>query len=232
MPEADDLQRLRWEYSDRGRRLAGSDVYSPFNPANLFIVQQRQREVLKLLRRQGFFPLTGRNILELGCGEGGVLLEYLSYGAEPSHLHGVELLPDRVQTAHQLLPHLPLVCGDGQRLPYLAEVFDLVLQYTVFTSVLDSQVKSHLAQEMVRVLKPGGMVVWYDFWLNPANRQTRGIRLLEIRRLFPNCEYHVQRITLAPPLTRRLVRISWFACAILETMRLFNSHYLVGIIKK
>jgi hypothetical protein len=36
-------------------------------------------------------------------------------------------------------------------------------------------------------------------WLNPTNPQTRGIRPAEIRRLFPDCKYHFERITLTPP---------------------------------
>ena len=38
-----DLERLRAEYADRDRRFADSDRYSLSNPANLFLVQQRQR---------------------------------------------------------------------------------------------------------------------------------------------------------------------------------------------
>ena len=41
MPEIKDLHRLRNEYEDRARRLAGSDIYSWFNPANLFIQRTR-----------------------------------------------------------------------------------------------------------------------------------------------------------------------------------------------
>ena len=54
MKPLDDIARLRNEYEDRKRRFAESDVYSLFNPANLFIVQQRQREILARLgfRRQ------------------------------------------------------------------------------------------------------------------------------------------------------------------------------------
>jgi hypothetical protein len=125
---------------------------------------------------------------------------------------------------------LPLTCSDGQRLPYRSGVFDLVLQYTVFTSVLDDQVRTNLANEMLRVLrKPGGLILWYDFWTNPTNRQTRGIRPAEIRRLFPGCRYDFQRITLAPPIARRLVPHSWLLGVMLEQLSVFNTHYLVAI---
>lgn len=226
---SNDLTRLRQEYAEREHRLAGSDLYSAFNPANLFMIQQRQRVTLALLRRHGFWPLTDKSILELGCGRGGVLLEYLGYGASPEWLHGTDLLTDRLKDAHAKLPHLLLTNADGQSLPYRAAVFDLVLQYTVFSSILDDGIKANLAREMLRVLKPGGMILWYDFWLNPTNAQTRGIRPTEIRRLFQGCRFKFYCITLAPPIARLLVPISWILAYSLEKMRMLNSHYLVVI---
>jgi ubiquinone/menaquinone biosynthesis C-methylase UbiE len=226
----DDLARLRLEYADREQRLAGSDIYSLFNPATLFIWQGRQRAVLSALRRHDCEALSDHRILELGCGRGGVLLEYLNYGAIPGRLHGTDLLPDRVIDARRALPQVAVTNADGQHLPYVANQFDIVLQYTVFSSILDDSVKQRLAQEMLRVLrKPRGLILWYDFWLNPTNRQTRGIRPAEIRRLFPNCRCEFQRITLAPPITRRLIKASWLACYLLEKVRAFNSHYLAAI---
>ena len=82
---------------------------------------------------------------------------------------------------------------------------------------------------MMRVVKAGGLILSYDFWLNPTNPQTRGIRPSEIRRLFPGCRFEFQRITLAPPIARRSVPISWLLSAFLEKLSLFNSHYLVAI---
>ena len=231
MSEPDDLTRLRQEYAARQRRLAESDRYSVFNPAHLFMIQQRQRIALQLLRQLGFDHLNDKCILEVGCGQGGVLLEYLAYGPSPAHLHGTDLLPDRLEEAHRRLPHLPLTCADGQRLPYTTRAFDLVLQYTVVSSILDHKSKSNLASEMLRVLKPGGLILWYDFWINPTNPQTRGIRLGEIKALFPSCCYYVRRVTLAPPITRCVVPISWLAGYLLEALPFLRTHYLVGIRK-
>ena len=228
-PSSVDVTRLRTEYANRRRRLAGSDLYSPFNRANLFALQQRQRNTLALLRSHGFYPLQGRHIFELGCGSGGVLLESLTSGATPFQLHGTDLLLDRVAEAHTRLPCLPLTCADGQYLPYPSNSFDLVLQYTAFSSILNDGVKSNLAREILRVLRPKGMILWYDFWLNPTNPQTVGVRPKEIRALFPSCTFDFLRITLAPPIARRLVPISWLLSAFLEKLTIFNTHYLVAI---
>lgn len=229
MPEHPDLVRLKKEYTERARRPDAAGRYSLFNPAHLFLIQQRQRDVLKSLRRGGFYPLARWRILELGCGSGGVLLETLSYGATVGKLHGAELRFDSARTARQVLPGTPLVCADGQNLPYTAQSFDLTMQFTVFSSILDYAVKQSLAREMQRVTRPGGMILWYDFWLNPTNPQTSGIRPAEIRQLFPGCRFQFKRITLAPPLARRLAPISWGLALALEGLRIFNTHYLVEI---
>jgi SAM-dependent methyltransferase len=226
----DDLDRLRTEYAAREERLAGSDIYSPFNPASLFMVQQRQRAELSLLRRYGFNRLENRRILEVGCGRGRVLQNYTVYGAKPENLHGTDLLLDRLQDAHELLPRISLSCTDGRRLPYADESFDLILQYTVFSSILDDSIKRKLATEMIRILrKRVGMILWYDFWLNPTNKQTRGIRRAEIEHLFPGCRFEFLRITLAPPISRALVPVSLFLADLIERLKLLNSHYLVAI---
>jgi hypothetical protein len=82
---------------------------------------------------------------------------------------------------------------------------------------------------MLRVLKPGGSILWYDFWLNPANKRTRGIRPGEIRGLFPGCRFKFRRITLAPPLGRFLGSVSSGLTLLLEELRILNTHYLVMI---
>jgi ubiquinone/menaquinone biosynthesis C-methylase UbiE len=225
----DDIHRLRREYEDRKVRLAGSDLYSWSNPANLFMIHGRQRAVLSALKRHGFVDLTQRRILEMGCGSGGVLREYLAFGAATCNLFGVDLLPDRLAQAHHWHSGLNLANADGQSLPFPSQAFDLVLQYTALSSILDPDLRQRICAEMQRVLEPNGLILSYDFWLNPTNPQTYGIRPAEIRRLFPDCRYEFHRITLAPPITRRLVRLSWGLCRFLEGLKVFNTHYLVCI---
>jgi ubiquinone/menaquinone biosynthesis C-methylase UbiE len=232
VPETNDIIRLRKEYEDRAERLVGTNRYSYFNPSHLFMLQSRQRAVLQVLSKHNHAPLDNLSIIEIGCGGGGVLTEYLTWGASPTCLHGVDLLLDRLQHAHTIMQSVSLSCANGEYLPYQTASFDLALQYTAFSSILDDQVKKHLADEMLRVLKPGGMILWYDFWLNPTNRQTKGIRPVEIMQLFPNCRYDFQKITLAPPIARRIVPFSWGIAHFFESLKIFNTHYLAVIRSK
>lgn len=82
-----------------------------------------------------------------------------------------------------------------------------------------------------RLARPNALILWYDFWLNPTNQQTRGLRPAEIRQLFPNCAIQFHKITLAPPLARRVVPIYWGLAFFLESLGIFNTHYLAVIRK-
>ena len=101
-----DLDRLRIEYANREHRFSGSDLYSTFNPGYLFAMQQRRRAILKLLARHNFSSLSNKRVLQVGCGGGGVLLEFLGDGASPAQLSGVDLLRPRLLEAGQKLPEI------------------------------------------------------------------------------------------------------------------------------
>ena len=124
------------------------------------------------------------------------------------------------------------ICGDASKLPYEDESMDIVMQYTVFTSILESKMKRDIAREMLRVLKRDGMILWYDFHANnPANPNVRGVKKNEIYELFENCRIYLKRITLAPPVARAIAPFSIILCQILEKIPLLCTHYL-GIIRK
>lgn len=221
--------RIRSAYARRQEHAR----YSWFSPGHLFIAQERERRCLALLKRHGFADLPTKHILEVGCGTGGWLREFIKWGARPEHITGIDLLADRVAEAQHLCPAaVQIHCGSATQLPFPDATFDLVLQSTVFTSVLDPSVKHQIASEMLRVLKGDGLIVWYDFHVNnPRNPDVRGVKKEEIRRLFPACQIHLSRITLAPPLVRLLAPYSWLACYCLSKIPWLCTHYL-GVIRK
>ena len=167
----------------------------------------------------------------MGCGSGGVLTRLVELGADPANLIGVDLLPDWLGSAKANLPKSAFVTTNGQYLPFPEESFDLVLQFTAFSSVLDKQTKRMMADEIVRVLKPGQGLLWYDFIWNPLNHQTRGIALSEIRGLFPQMRLISRRITLAPPIARKLIPRFKPLADWLTKLKIFNSHLLLWIQK-
>ena len=207
--------------------------YSFFNRAYLLALQQRERRVLGLLEQEGFQPLEEKKIIEVGCGTGHWIRDFIRWGARPENPAGVDLLPDSIAKAGILCPPgVTLRCASAAALDFPDDTFDLVLQSTVFTSILDDGLKRRIAAEMLRVLKPDGAILWYDFLVNnPWNPDVRGVKKSEIRRLFAGCCIRLERITLAPPIARRLARWCWPLCCLLEKVPLLCTHYL-GAIRK
>jgi len=212
---------------------AKANRYSFFQRDYLLTLQQRERRVLRVLEREGFQPLEEKRILEVGCGGGQWIRDLIRWGARPENLTGIDLLPDCIAEANVLCPaHVTLRCASAADLGFRDGRFDLVLQSTVFTSILDDRLKRRIAMEMLRVLKPAGMILWYDFLVNnPWNPNVRGVKRSEIRRLFAGCRIRLTRITLAPPIARRLARWAWPLCCLLEKIPLLCTHYL-GVIRK
>ena len=227
-----ELERVRHEYARRKQDARYSERYSTFNAADVFILQERERVLLQLLRCHLRGDWTAHRILDAGCGHGHVLAKFVAYGVNHVGLNGIDLLPDRVQMASAHYPMLNFACGNVAALPFTDSTFELVLQFTMFTSVLDNDLRHAMASEMLRVLKPNGFIVWYDYRWNPINHQVRGIGIREIQRLFPDCSYDIHRITLAPPLTRLIVPRSWLLGAVLSAVPLLRTHYLIAIQKR
>ena len=240
-----EVDRIRLEFARRAREIP-DDYYALTKIANLFLYQQRARNAVRALTAFGLLPITGKRILEVGCGTGGWLPDFELWGAKRSNLAGIDLLPERIDAARKRLgvdglsvgdsscatgPDLRV--GDASKLPWSTGQFDLVVQSTVFTSILDAELKAAVAAEMLRVLKPdGGAILWYDFSFdNPRNPQVRGVGRREIRRLFPGCNIWLSRSTLAPPIARHLVPRSWIVALLFEQLRALNTHYL-GIIRR
>jgi ubiquinone/menaquinone biosynthesis C-methylase UbiE len=157
-----------------------------------------------------------------------MLRRLLEFNAEPSLLFGVELVEEYAAEARHLSPHIKIMQGNAAALPFADASFDLVHQATVFTSILDPKMKQAVASEMLRVLSPGGLILWYDFFVdNPRNQDVRGVTKKEIRELFGGCELKVRRITLAPPIGRIVTRFSPLWYLVLSNLKLFCTHYLV-----
>ncbi|HTS38100.1 MAG TPA: class I SAM-dependent methyltransferase [Candidatus Solibacter sp.] len=200
--------RIRTVYSDRRKNIPGT-LYARTNPFSQCSSHEREEAMAALFRQEGLLSLAGLRILDVGCGRGETMRQLLEYGANPKLVSGIDLLEENINDARRLAPHIHAICGSACKLPFPDECFNLVIQFMLFTSVLDDGVKSLIAAELNRVLIPGGRILWYDFTFdNPKNPNVHGITKSEIKELFPEFEMRAKRITLAPPVGRIVAPIS------------------------
>jgi ubiquinone/menaquinone biosynthesis C-methylase UbiE len=221
-----ETDRILEEHRRRDREIPAG-FYDLDQPANLFLRHGQERALRDALERSGLLPLSGRRLLEVGCGSGNWLEILERFGARREEISGIDLDPGRAAACASRFPGADVRSGDASVLPWESGSFDLVLQGTVFSSILDPGMRRAVASEMLRVLAPGGAILWYDFFMdNPANPNVRGVRRRGIETLFPGCRVELRRATLAPPLARRIVPVSWTVAAVLESLRVFDTHYL------
>lgn len=211
------------------------NIKSRWDPSNPGIVQreaERWSAIERLVRDHGYLPLSEQSILEVGCGDGSNLSMLVSIGATPGNLCGLDLVPERISAAKSGNPSMDFQVGNAEDLPYESSSFDLVLLFTVFSSVSES-ISRNVADEVSRVLRVGGAVLFYDTrYPNPSNPYTRPVSRTALERYFPEFEADIRTITLLPPLSRLLGRLCPRLCSRLSMIPVLRSHHLAVMTKR
>ena len=134
----------------------------------------------------------------------------LSLGADPDRLH-------MAAHSHHLWPDAS---------------FDILTQITVLATITSATARLEIVSEMLRVVRPGGLILSYDMRVNnPANSKVRALPAAEIRGLFPGFAIELRSLTLAPPIARRIVPLSWVLAMALEKVPYLRTHCLTLIRK-
>lgn len=238
----EQTREVRAAYERRKTNVA-SDLYAPYRPEVIHTHATHLTLIGGALSELGMTPPTARRALDVGCGTGDWLVEFETMGFARRELAGIDVNVERVdeaktrlcdyrdETGRVIAEGADVRVGNAAELPWAAASFDIVLQMTLFTSILDHHVRREAAKEMLRVLKPGGAVLWLDFrYNNPRNADVKGIRRRELLELFEGCSVDLQRVTLAPPLLRRIAPRSRTLTSLLESLRFLNTHYF-GVIR-
>ncbi|MBL0219164.1 MAG: class I SAM-dependent methyltransferase [Myxococcales bacterium] len=131
------------------------------------------RGTADVMRRQIIPPITrhvqshgGRErmrLLDIGCGTGRTLHQ-ISRAHPAMQLHGVDLSPAYIRTARRRLAdvaELTLAVENGEALPWADATFDIVTSTYMFHE-LPRNARRNVVREMLRVVKPGGLLVIED----------------------------------------------------------------------
>jgi len=224
----DEIQEIKDRYQRRKstREHLFSEKYKDYTA---YLINERELVYTKILHDRHGTDLRGLTFLEIGAGVGSNIPLFYKLGLNKSDIWLNELLEDRLLVLEREHSETNILPGDALDLK-INQKFDIVFQSAVFSSILDLDFRKALADKMMKLLKPGGLLLWYDFiYDNPFNNDVKGIPVKEIRRLFPDLKFNFQRVTFLPPLGRIMGKnVKWFN-RILPVLR---THVVAWAIKK
>jgi glycosyltransferase involved in cell wall biosynthesis/SAM-dependent methyltransferase len=227
---ATERARIKRDYAHYESRGHLRGKWNSRNPGNKAMVAERNAALGKLLTEQGFLPFSGR-LLEVGCGAGEFLASLGDLAIPGERCFGVDLLADRFKPLRG--GGYPAVSvADGANLPFKSVSFDVVVLSVTMSSIRSREMKTAVAREVDRVLRPGGAIIWYDLRLNsPRNRAVRRIPMTTVRSWFPGYRCAWEPISLLPPLARRLGPATGVLYPALARVPLLKSHNLALLVK-
>lgn len=191
-----EIERVVRVYDSYGRE--AESRWDPDKPANRLILSERNRMFEQALRGRGF-DRRDCVVVEVGCGTGQVL-DVMSDLLPNATIIGFDIHLDRLKGVSRF----PVARADARRLPLPSESV-AVITASVLLSSVSRESWAPLARELCSVLKPGGVVLWYDMRLpNPFNRHTTPVTRRDLERLFPNADIDVRPLTLLPHAARML----------------------------
>lgn len=118
---------------------------------------ETKQELMRLLPES--FDLTGKRILDFGCGAGRTLRHFVGEAEADTEVWGVDIdAPSIAWMKQNLCPPLNVtVSGTAPPLPFKDDSFDLIWAVSVFTHLTDQSVPWLL--ELHRILEPGGLLM-------------------------------------------------------------------------
>lgn len=154
------------------------------NPEVLFQILAQDTAFISALRFIQPDPENTR-VLDVGCGEGASLINFLRLGFAPHHLSGIDFQESRVSAARARLPGIDFRVGDATRLEFADSSFDLAFESTMFIHSVDDGLSEKIAGEMLRVTRAGGHILLSDWrYSKPGSDSHKAMTKRRIKELF------------------------------------------------
>jgi ubiquinone/menaquinone biosynthesis C-methylase UbiE len=135
------------------------------NPGVLFQAISQEVSIINAVRFMNLSPEFAR-VLDVGCGEGWSTEKFIRLGFEPGNIYGIDILKTCIRNARKRYPNINFFHGDASRMPFQDQPFDLVCESTMFVQIIDDVMAKKIANEMMRVTKPGGYLMLADWRYN------------------------------------------------------------------
>lgn len=108
-------------------------------------------------------------ILDVGCGSGTNIFQFLRLNFQIENIMGVEINEERLSVAQKIYPNANFVLCDASKMQFENNTFDLVYESTLFATLPDDTLCKSIANEMIRVCKVGGHILLIDWRIPKPN---------------------------------------------------------------
>jgi SAM-dependent methyltransferase len=120
--------------------------------------------LIEALREHGLktSDMADLSVIELGCGWGRNLHQFVELGIAARNIAGVDLIEHFIAFGRSQNPALNIAVGDATRTGFGDSAFDVVLLHTVLSAITDRDLHAKLLREAKRLVKPAGLVIVFD----------------------------------------------------------------------
>lgn len=112
-------------------------------------------------------------VLDFGCGYGRITNEL--YGLGYKGICGVDSSLEMINRGNNEFPHLELSHSKGSQLPFSNSSFDAIVTCAVFTCIPEAQIRVNVVSELLRILKPNGVIYLVEFCSDEGRFFTSGV---------------------------------------------------------
>ncbi len=206
------------------------------NPEVLFQSFAIERANIAALRSIGLDKSSAR-VLDVGCGSGGGLLQFVRLGFNPAKLVGIDSSAARIEQGRSLLPGIDLRVADATQIPFTDDSFDLVFESTMLGTLESQSLLASIAAEMIRVTRRGGHIMLADWrYSRKGSGVKTAISSAKIAELFEvgrsTAVVRRERGALVPPLGRRLSRVAPSLYFLVQAMLPFAAGQVTTVLRK
>ena len=154
------------------------------NTEVLFQTLALDRAEIKALNFTDVEPETSR-VLDVGCGGGGSLHNYLRLGFSPVNLFGTDILEKRIMEGKKRFPNVNFSCDDASNMQFEDGFFDITTESTMFMQLTDIELSMKISKEMVRVTKQNGYIILKDWrYSDPRDSKYKALSKQRIKDIF------------------------------------------------
>jgi ubiquinone/menaquinone biosynthesis C-methylase UbiE len=243
------MQEIYSSTSEKTLRTATEECYQEYNarkgvgrnsllnnPEVLFQSLARDAAMVRALRWIKPDPQSTR-VLDVGCGDGDSVWILLRLGFEPANLFGVDIQEDKILQAKAINPLMKFECADATSLVFDDDTFDMAMESMMFLQLTEDDIARRIALEMIRVTKPGGILLVSDWrYSKPGSDEFKGVsprRIADLYQVGTRTEVcRTFRGPLVPPVGRFLSKYFSPAYFAIHALFPFLAGHVITVLRK